>query len=81
MRAKSLAVFTAVMPLLSSFPEVTPTELTADDVEPTAQDSTPEQETAAADAAYTQTPQELLEHVQDIADKQGESRICGLSDR
>jgi carboxymethylenebutenolidase len=56
MRVKALAVFTAVMLLLSGCSGVAPTESTADDIEPTVQDSTPEQETAAADAAYTQTP-------------------------
>ena len=53
MRVKAIAVFIAVMLLLSGCSGVALTESTADDVEPTAQDSTPEQETAAADVAYT----------------------------
>lgn len=56
MRVKFLAVFTAVMLLLSGCAGLSPSESTADSMEPTTEDSPPEEETESAGVSYTQTP-------------------------
>ncbi|SEP18308.1 carboxymethylenebutenolidase [Halorientalis persicus] len=56
MRVKALAVVTAMLLLLSGCSGVSPTESTADEPEPTPQESPTEQDAGTADAAYTQTP-------------------------
>ncbi|RXK47009.1 dienelactone hydrolase family protein [Halorientalis pallida] len=56
MRIKALAVFTVAMLLLSGCSGVSPTESTAEEMDPTTQDPQPEQETNTAEASYTQTP-------------------------